>query len=485
MKTAFVASEVVPFAKTGGLADVSGALPKELSKLGTDIKIFMPKYDVIDELKNNLSYNWNVGEFFVEVNGREHPVHLFSGFLPNSKVEVYFIDSPHYFHRDKLYTNQVDEDERFILFSKAALESMKKLNWTPDVIHCNDWQTGLIPYYIKENYKEDFANTASIFTIHNIGYQGVFPKETLISAELKPEFFYPMGPLEFYDKISFLKIGIVYSDLISTVSPTYAKEILTEEYGAGMDGILRSRKDDLYGILNGVDYNIWSPEKDHLIERQYSLANLENKNVNKRKLLEKMGLPFREKTPVIGIISRLVSQKGFDLIAEIFEDLMKIDLQAVLLGSGEDEYEEMFEAAAKKHPKKIAAYIGFNNELSHMIEAGADMFLMPSQYEPCGLNQIYSLKYGTVPIVRKTGGLADTVKDWDENIKDESGNGFAFEDYSSAELLSTITRAVSFFADKKIWTKIVENGMNSDFSWKRSAENYLDVYNNALYKKNG
>ncbi len=485
MKTAFVASEVVPFAKTGGLADVSGALPKELSKLGADIKIFMPKYDIIDETKNNLTYNWKVGEFFIKIKEKEHPAHLFSGFLPNSNVEVFFIDSPHYFHRDKLYTNQVDEDERFIFFSKAVLESMQRMDWTPDVIHCNDWQTGLIPYYIKENFKKQFEKTASLFTIHNIGYQGVFAKETLISAELKPEYFYPMGPLEYYDKISFLKIGIVYSDLISTVSPTYAKEILTDEYGAGMDGILNAREKDLYGILNGVDYNVWSPEKDHHIERQYSLTNLENKKINKKKLLEKMELPFNEKTPVIGIVSRLVSQKGFDLIEEILDDLMELDLQIVLLGSGEEKYEKLFEEAEKDHPKKIASYIGFNNELSHLVEAGADMFLMPSQYEPCGLNQIYSLKYGTVPIVRKTGGLADTVNDWDENIKDESGNGFVFENYDSKGLLSSIKRALKNFAKEEGWSKIIENGMNADFSWKRSAENYLDLYNNAIYKKNG
>lgn len=485
MKVAFVASEVVPFAKTGGLADVSGALPKELSKLGTDIKIFMPKYDVIDEVKNNLSYNWTVGEFHVIINNRKHPVHIFSGFLPNSNVEVYFVDSPHYFHRDKLYTNQVDEDERFILFSKAVLESMKKLNWIPDVLHCNDWQTGLLPYYIKENYKDDFPNTASLFTIHNIGYQGIFSKETLKSAELNPAYFYPMGPLEYYDKISFLKIGIVYSDLVSTVSETYAKEILTSDYGAGMDGILKSRKEDLYGILNGVDYRIWSPEKDHLIERQYSLYNLEGKTENKKKLLEKTGLKYDLKIAVLAIISRLVSQKGFDLIEEILDELMELNLQMVVLGSGEDKYEELFKTASEKYPKKLTVYIGYNNELSHLIEAGSDIFLMPSLYEPCGLNQIYSLKYGTVPIVRKTGGLADTVKDWDQNEKDKTGNGFVFEEYKSNELLLTIKRALKAFKKPEVWKKIVENGMNEDFSWKRSAESYLNVYNNAVYKKNG
>lgn len=487
MKIAFATTECVPYAKTGGLADVAGSLPKALEKLGYEIKIFMPKYLFIDEAKHGLHYNWDVGEMLIRVNGMVHSVHLHQARLPNSNVEVNFIDCPHYYNRGTIYTNDSDEDERFILFSKGVIEALQRLQWTPDVIQCNDWQTGLIPLYIKDNYNWDrmFDHTATVFTIHNIAYQGRFSKSTLFAAEIRPELFYPGGPVEFEDSVSFMKTGIVFSDLVNTVSNKYSHEILTPEYGAGLDGILRARKSDVYGILNGVDYDEWDPETDKFLPYKYSMKDLSGKLKNKKFLMEHFNLPYDENRPLIGMISRLVVQKGFDIFAEAVNDLMNLNAQWIILGSGEYKYEEMFRHLAYHFKGKLAAYIGYNNELSHLIEAGADIFLMPSRYEPCGLNQIYSLKYGTVPVVRKTGGLADTVKDWDEENYHgfDHGNGFSFYDYSGFALYKSVERAVNTFNHKDIWKKIQLNGMKLDFSWKRSAEKYMELFKLAKEKR--
>ncbi|GMU95790.1 glycogen synthase GlgA [Ignavibacterium album] len=487
MKIAFATAECVPYAKTGGLADVAGSLPKALEKLGVEVKIFMPKYLFIDELKHGLHYNWDVGEMLIRVNGKVHSVHLHQAKLPNSNVEVNFIDCPHYYNRGTVYTNDSDEDERFILFSKGVIEALQRLQWTPDVIQCNDWQTGLIPLYIKDNYSWDrmFENTATVFTIHNIAYQGRFSKSTLYTAEIRPELFYPGGPVEFEDTVSFMKTGIVFADIINTVSIKYSHEILTPEYGAGLDGILRARKPDVYGILNGVDYDEWDPETDKFLPYNYSMKDLSGKLKNKKFLMEHFNLPFDENRPLVGMISRLVLQKGFDIFADALPELMDLNAQWIILGSGEYRYEEMFRYLSHNLKGKLAAYIGYNNELSHLIEAGADIFLMPSRYEPCGLNQIYSLKYGTVPVVRKTGGLADTVKDWDEEnyYGFDHGNGFSFYDYSGFALYKSVERAVNTFAHKDIWRKIQLNGMKLDFSWTRSAEKYVELYKIAKEKR--
>ena len=487
MKIAFATTECVPYAKTGGLADVAGSLPKALEKLGCEVKIFMPKYLFIDEAKHGLHYNWNVGEMLIRVNGMVHSVHLHQAKLPNSNVEVNFIDCPHYYNRGTIYTNDSDEDERFILLSKGVIEALQRLQWVPDVIQCNDWQTGLIPLYIKDNYSWDrmFDHTATVFTIHNIAYQGRFSKSTIYAAEIRPELFYPGGPVEFEDTVSFMKTGIVFSDLVNTVSNKYSHEILTGEYGAGLDGVLRARKSDVYGILNGVDYDEWNPETDKFLPYKYSMKDLSGKLKNKKFLMEHFNLPFDENRPLIGMISRLVVQKGFDIFAEAVNDLMSLNAQWIILGSGEYKYEEMFRHLAYHFKGKLAAYIGYNNELSHLIEAGADIFLMPSRYEPCGLNQIYSLKYGTVPVVRKTGGLADTVKDWDEENYHgfDHGNGFSFYDYSGFALYKSVERAVNAFNQKNIWKKIQLNGMKQDFSWNRSAEKYMELYKLAKEKR--
>lgn len=487
MKIAFVAAECVPYAKTGGLADVAGALPAELVRLRHEVKVFIPKYSLIDENRYGLKYNWDIGEMPIRINGIIRSAHVHQSKLPDSDIDVYFIDCPHYFYRPSIYTNDSDEDERFILFSKAVIETLQRLQWTPDIIHCNDWQTGLLPLFIKDNYNWDrmFDQTASVFTIHNIGYQGLFSRSVLFSAEIRGELFYPGGPVEHNGGVSFMKAGISFADIINTVSNTYAHEILTPEYGAGLESALQKRKDDLYGILNGVDYNIWNPETDKHLPYHYTINDVGGKYLNKKYLLKHFGIKPDENIPLVGIVSRMVHQKGFDIFADAINDLLKLEAQWIILGSGEDRFEDLFRLLSNQFPEKVGVYIGYNNELSHLIEAGADMFLMPSKYEPCGLNQIYSLKYGTVPIVRKTGGLADTVKDWDEQshygLKD--GNGFSFYDYSGYALFKSVERAVNTFKHRDIWRKIQLNGMKQDFSWTRSAEKYTELYKLAGEKR--
>lgn len=485
-KIAYVASEVVPFAKTGGLADVAGSLPKFLSQLGADVKVFMPKYSLIDTDKHKLFPVNFISEMKVRVSGIAHNAAVYKSALRNSDVEIYFIENTHYFNRTEIYTNDVDEADRFIFFQKAVIETIQRLDWVPDIIHCNDWQTGLIPLLLKDNYSWDrlFNNTKIIITIHNVGYQGVFVKETGINAELKPEYYLSGGVVELNGNVNFLKAGIVFSDLITTVSPTYSKELLTEEFGHGLEIELQKRSKDICGIINGVDYSIWNPELDKDIPYRFSKNNLNGKKLNKKFLLTELGLRFNSKTPVIGIVSRLVSQKGFDIIEEILPEIMKLKIQLIILGSGEKRYEKLFTDLKKMYARKTAFYSGYNSELAHLIEAGSDIFLMPSHYEPCGLNQIYSLKYGTVPIVRKTGGLADTVIDWEKSVSKGkmNGNGFVFNNYDSKELLIKIKHAVRIFKNKPVWKQIIRNGMNCDYSWQKSAGKYIELYGKVFNK---
>ncbi len=489
MKIAFASAEVFPYAKTGGLGDVVGALPKALLPLGCETKVFLPKYSIIDHSKYELDYDWSIGEMGIRVNGNVFTVNVYVSTLQDSSVQVYFIDCPHFFHRHNIYTNDPDEDERFILFSKAVIESLQRLRWKPDVIHCNDWQTGLIPLYIKDNYNWDrfFDNTATVMTIHNIAYQGRFPKQTIYKAEIRPELFYENSPIEVWGAVSFLKAGLMYADAINTVSNTYAREITTSDHGAGLEGVLRHRINDFYGILNGVDYDVWNPETDKHIPFHYNAENLEGKKRNKKFLMDAVKLPFREDVPLIGIVSRLVYLKGFDLIASAAHELIKYKAHWVILGSGEDRFEDLFRSLSYAYPDRVYTYLGFNNELAHLIEAGADIFLMPSQFEPCGLNQIYSLKYGTVPIVRKTGGLADTVQDWNEELYHgrSTGTGFSFYDYTPYALTSTVQRALNTFKDKQTWNIIMKNGMMMDYSWNVSAKKYIELYKKAIYNRRG
>ncbi|NOY76783.1 MAG: glycogen synthase GlgA [Calditrichaeota bacterium] len=479
----FVASEVAPFAKTGGLADVANSLPKALKNLRHDVRIFMPRYRQISDRKFVLREVIRLQDITLSVGGKEISFDIKSAFLPGTKIQVYFLDYKPYFDRDGLYVDPEtgqdypDNDERFILFNKAAIEILKILHWQADVIHCNDWQSALIPAYIKTVHANDpfFSKMHTLLTIHNIGYQGNFSAESFAKTGLPNDLFYPTGPVEFYGKFSFLKAGIYFSDKINTVSPTYAREIQqSSEYGFGLEGLLRERSKDVHGILNGVDYTDWDPSVDTHIAVNYDSKTLSQKVENKKALLEEVALPFDENTPLIGTVSRLADQKGFDILAEAMDDLMKLDLEYVLLGTGEPQYHKLFEIFQKKYPRKISAQLKFDNRLAHLIEAGSDMFLMPSKYEPCGLNQMYSLRYGTIPIVRKTGGLADTVVNF--NPETHSGTGFVFEEYSASALIEAVKRAVETFQNKKIWVQLQKQAMKQDFSWDASAKEYLKLY---------
>ncbi len=479
MKIAFAASECFPFVKTGGLGDIIGSLPKAINEEGCEVKLFLPLYGGIktDEHKLNLLEEYR--NIPVKLGLKDLEFNVWYGTLPDSEVEVYFIDCPVYFHREMPYTNDPDEDERFILFQLAVMETLQRLKWSPDVIHCNDWQTSLIPVYLKTNYKWDklFEKTSVLLSIHNIGYQGRFSSDAIQNAGLSYSEFYPGGPYELDGTFCFLKAGILFSEIITTVSPTYAEEIQTEEFGAGMEGVLSTRKDDLYGVLNGIDTGIWNPKTDRFIPYNYSKRGIKNKIKCKKELLEEAGIEYNEDIPLIGIVSRFAGQKGFDLLFPVVNELMNLPFQLLVLGSGEDRTEQFFEILAESFPEKVNTYIGYNNRLAHWITAGCDMFLMPSQYEPCGLNQMYCLNYGTIPIVKKTGGLADTVLDFHEY--DEKGNGFTFKDHTSFALYSTIERALNIFKDKKIWKEIVLRGMKEDFSWKHSAKEYMRLYKKA------
>lgn len=482
----YVVAEAVPFAKTGGLADVAGALPQTVKELGHEIRIMMPKYSTFSERKFKVHDVIRLKDISIPLGDTCISTSVKSAFITSSKVkvQVYFLANDKLYGREGLYVNPytkkdyADNDERFIFLCKGTLETLKKLGWKPDIIHCNDWQTGLIPAYLKTVYRDDpfFKKTKTIYTIHNLAYQGIFPKESFNKTGLPKEIFTPDG-VEFYGKFNFMKAGIVYADIVNTVSEKYAQEIRSkEEFGCGLEKLLEKRKKDLYGIVNGVDYSVWNPATDSLIPEKYNVNTLPKKAENKKALLHKFGLKYNENTPVIGIISRLADQKGFDLIGDIIPVLMKLDIQMVILGTGEKKYHELFQKIHEKYPEKFGVSISFNEALAHLIEAGSDMFLMPSKYEPCGLNQIYSLKYGTVPIVRATGGLDDTIENID--IEKGTGTGFKFIKYKDTELLKAIKKAVKVYQDSKLWTKIMKNGMSKDFSWEISGKKYL-----ALYKK--
>lgn len=489
LKILFVTSELFPFVKTGGLADVSAALPQMLTELGHEVRILVPKYGAIDSRKYKIHDVVRLKDINLKIGDREIIFSLRSSFLPSPKVrvQIYFLDSPDYFgNRKSLYSDPItgeeykDNDERFILLTRAVFELSQKLLWSPDIIHCNDWQCGLIPAYLKNIYNNDphFTNFKTLFTIHNISYQGVFPKTTFDKTGLPASLNSEKGILH-NGKVNYLKSGLLFADCINTVSECYAKEIVSDpKLSNGLNTLLKKRQNDLYGLVNGIDESEWNPEKDKFIPKKFSLKTLENKAVNKQALVERFNLKYDENIPVIGIISRLTEAKGVDLIIDAFDKLMKHNIQVVLLGTGERKYHQAIDKFARKYSDKFACYLGFNDELAHLIEAGADMYLMPSKYEPCGLNQMYSLAYGTVPIVRETGGLADTITRYDE--KTGTGNGFMFKNFDSSAMLKEIERAIKIFYDKSAWMKIVKEGMKIDFSWRASAKKYLDLYKKVL-----
>lgn len=484
--------EVVPYVKTGGLADVTGALPDALASMGHNVKIIAPLYKTIDKKKFGIKpLSVYEGKQQIKIAKKIYDLDVYSAGNLKKGIEFLFVANDKLFGREGIYLDAKkgkdypDNDERFIFFALAALEVAKGIDFRPDIIHANDWQSGLVPGYLATIYKDDpfFSDTRSVFTIHNIGYQGHFEKDTFPKLGLPDGLYSPGSPFEYWDHVNFLKIGITTCDVITTVSETYAEEIQSSnEMGFGMEGILFYRRHDLYGVLNGVDYDIWSPENDDLIPHKFSADDISGKEKDKKELLDICGLrPKGKRIPLIGMISRLADQKGFDLIEKIADDLFSLDLTFVLLGTGSKNYHTLFETMEGIYPNKVKAFLKFDNKLAHMIEAGSDMFLMPSRYEPCGLNQMYSLKYGTVPIVRKTGGLADTIKDY--NADPLNGNGFVFEDYEPEKLLYAVKRALLTYKDSKIWHRIMNRGMKADFSWDNSARRYVEIYRKAHQKE--
>jgi starch synthase len=484
LRVLFVTSEAVPFAKTGGLADVAGALPKFLQGLGCDLRVVMPYYRMVR--KSGIPIQPLGQTLEVTLGNETLQADLYEGRLTEG-LPVYFIGREEFFDREYLYGtpkgDYFDNAERFTFFTKAALTLCRWMKFSPEIIHHHEWQTGLIPAYLKSTERENplFSQTAVVFTIHNIAYQGLFKAEKLWLTGLPQEMYNPEG-IEFWERINFMKAGIVYADVINTVSRRYSEEIQTPEYGYGLEGILMKRRQDLYGILNGVDYQDWDPSHDTHLAAPYSPENLSGKRMCKKDLLKEFNLPSSlENVPVLGVISRLADQKGFDLLAEIIEDLFCLDIGFVLLGTGEQKYHDLFTRIGRKYREKAGIRIAYDDRLAHKIEAGADLFLMPSKYEPCGLNQIYSLKYGTIPVVRATGGLEDTIVPYDPATGE--GNGFKFIRYDAGELLQQIKGAIHTYHQPDHWIRLVRNAMTADFSWKRSAESYVDLYRKALEKK--
>lgn len=486
MRILVASSELVPFAKTGGLGDVVGSLPKAMAIRGHDVKVIIPRYSSIDFGRYQVGSLARTGS--VSIKGKRK---VFSvSFIKDKKMsaEYYFIGNDRYFDRSGMYrdpksgSDYLDNDERFSFFSRSVLQIAKMLDWAPDIVHVHDWQSGLIPVYLKTEYAGDpfFVDVKSVLTIHNLAYQGTFESERFSTLGLPEDLFYPASPFEFYGKVNFLKAAIVYADKITTVSKRYAREIQTDEYGCGLQGVLKERAADLAGIQNGVDYVTWSPSRDKRIPHTYYLANLSGKKTNKVELLGQVGLPIRERTPLIGIISRLVDQKGFDLIAKAADEIFELNIQMIVLGTGEKKYHELFADLQSRYPDKLRAFFTFDEDLAHRIEAGADMFLMPSRFEPSGLNQLFSLRYGTVPIVREVGGLADTVVDYDPDSSE--GTGFVFKEYSAEALLSAIKRAAALFSKRRLWVKIMKAGMLQDFSWDRSAQEYCELFQDIVHK---
>ena len=475
-----VSPEAVPFAKTGGLADVAGALPKALKRIGVDVGLVIPMYRMVNEGEFNLR---DTGiTIKVPMSGSLKKANIFKGEIEGN-VPVYFIKRDRYYDRDNLYGTErgdyPDNAERFIFFSRAVIELCKALNFKTDVIHCNDWQTALIPAYLKTLYREDpfFSETSTVFTVHNLGYQGLFWHFDMHLTGLGWEMFTPDG-IEFHGKINFMKGGLVFSDIITTVSKAYSKEIQTEELGYGLEGVVFQRKEDLYGIINGIDYDEWDPSKDRHIAARYSPDDIKGKALCKAELQRLYSLPVKRGTPLIAMLSRIANQKGFDLVINAMDKLMAMDLQMVFLGTGDRKYQDILQEIGRRYPKKAGVKIAYDTPLAHKIEAGADIFLMPSRYEPCGLNQLYSLKYGTIPVVRATGGLDDTIKNF--SSKTGKGNGFKFKAYSSEALLMEVKRAVGLYKENDLWKTIMRNAMSCDFSWEHSAKEYLKVYKKAV-----
>ena len=477
MKILFATSECVPFIKTGGLADVVGALPKELIKTGADVRVILPLYKTMDN-------KWRLDmepmlHFYVNLGWRRQYVGIYK--LEYSGITFYFIDNEQYFGRDYVYGSGTDEGERYAFFSRAILEALPKIDFFPDVLHCNDWQTGLVPVLLKLQYKqlEMYKNIKTIYTIHNLKFQGIFPIDFIEERLGLGGLAYTTDSLEFYGMCSFMKGGIVYADEVTTVSPTYAEEIQTAYYGERLDGLLRSRVDHLSGILNGIDTVDYDPANDPMIPNQYDSATFDKKVQNKLALQRELGLEQNPDIPMIGMVSRLSGQKGLDLVECVFESIMKTGAQFVVLGMGESKYVDLFSWAQWKYSNQVAACFQMNNTLAHKIYGACDLFLMPSMFEPCGLSQLISLRYGTLPIARETGGLRDTVLAYNEFTGD--GNGFTFLNYNAHDMLHVIENAVDMYKNNRItFNKLATRAMDQQYGWDLSAKKYMALYEKVL-----
>lgn len=493
MKIVLASSEVVPFAKTGGLADVAGALPRELEKLGHDVTVFMPAYRCIYNPAQPIEPTPT--EFEIPVGSQIEMGRLLKSSLPDSQVTVYFVDHSDYFDRAELYgeggSDYKDNCQRFTFFSRAVLESIRILELHPDVIHVNDWQTSLIPALLKCEYVEhpSFEKTSSLITIHNLAYQGAFEQDKMAVTGLDLKYF-NWQQMEFYGNLNLLKTGIVFADSINTVSPTYANEIQEQEQGCGLEGVLQQRADRLSGILNGIDVAEWNPATDELIPAMYgSDFDLEIGNPGKAKCKQQLQVEAKldpiPDVPLIGIVGRLATQKGWSLILPVLKQYLdSVDAQWVILGTGEPDYHHVLTSFHRSYPHKLGLTLGFSNEYAHRIEAGADIFVMPSRYEPCGLNQMYSMAYGTIPVVRRTGGLADTVVNaTHETSENETANGFSFDEFSPAALQSTLARALRLYNDHRpAWNQLIQTGMKRDWSWNSSAKQYEELYRETMVR---
>lgn len=472
MRVLFVSSEASPFIKSGGLGDVAGALPKALAQKGVDIRVIIPKYkDINSQMKEQLKF---IKHFNVNVGWREEYCGVWECIY--NGVTYYVLDNEHYFNRDGMY-GFYDEAERFAFFDRAVLDTLRQIDWQPDLIHCNDWQTGMLPVLLKFEYKrkdEFYWNMKCVYSIHNIAFQGIFDPNIL------PELFgfdlelYENKALKFDEGVSFMKGGLYYSDMITTVSNSYAGEIQTPEYGERLDAVLRDRSYALRGILNGIDYDEFNPKEDKYLSKNYDINSLENKVINKTELQKELGLNIDPNIPMIGMVTRLTSQKGIDLLVNISDRLLEENIQLVILGTGDKHYEGHFKWLNHRYAGKISANIKFDNSLANKIYAASDMFLMPSLFEPCGLGQLIALRYGTIPIVRETGGLKDTVVPYNEYTGE--GNGFSFANYNADELYNIIKYVLWIYSDKEKWNGLIKNAMNADNSWNKSADIYLNIY---------
>ncbi|HUV86282.1 MAG TPA: glycogen synthase GlgA [bacterium] len=483
LKVVLVVSEAVPFAKTGGLADVAGSLPKALAKVGAKPALIMPYYK---EVARGGFGEKRVGRLEVPVGANKITTNVYATVIPDTDIPAFFLGYDPYFYRDGLYQERgidyPDNAERFTLLCRGALELMLAENMHPACINVHDWQTGLIPVYIKDHYAEEFAGTGTLLTIHNTGYQGNFDKKYFPITNVSWNRF-GMDDMEFFGQFSFLKAGVVHADVINTVSDRYAEEIQTPEFGFVMDGVLRQRRADLHGVLNGIDYAIWNPKKDPHITANYRAENLKGKTLCKQMLEKENGFTFENKKALVGIVSRLADQKGFDILVDGIDSILQLPCRYVLLGTGDRKYHRLFEEVAKRHPKKFSAHLVFDDAMAHRIYAGSDMVLMPSRYEPCGLGQMIAMAYGTVPVVRGTGGLADTVIDADYNKRE--GVGFAFGPYTGRAMVEALERALVAYGRPRRWRNIIRHGMAKDFSWERSARAYMKLYRMAKKKKIG